>query len=119
GGCVLRGTNFPAVTLASRLSKPSLYDFLKDAGVAGLEPENHYGLSLALGGGDVTMEERATLYGTLANGGVWHPLRLRATDPQSEGVRLLSEEASFMTMDILRSNARPEGEMMSARSGVQ
>ncbi len=115
---LIRSRNVPAVTLASRLSRPSLYDFLKDAGVAGLEPENHYGLSLALGGGDLTMEELATLYGTLANGGVWHPLRLRETDPQSEGVRLLSEEASFMTMDILRSNARPEGEMMSARSGV-
>jgi penicillin-binding protein 1C len=100
------------------LSKPSLYEFLRDGGVANLAPENHYGLALALGGGDLTMEELATLYGTLGNGGVWRPLRIRATDPQSEGVRLLSEEASFMTLDMLRGNARPEGEMMSARSGV-
>jgi len=115
---LIRSRNVPAVLLASRLSKPSLYEFLQDAGVGGLAPENHYGLALALGGGDLTMEELATLYGTLASGGIWHPLRIRATDPQTEGVRLLSEEASFMTLDMLRGNPRPEGEMMSARSGV-
>src|SRR5205814_1591336 len=42
---LIRSRNVPAVTLASRLSKPSLYEFLKDAGVSGLAPENHYGLA--------------------------------------------------------------------------
>lgn len=115
---LIRSRNVPAVSLASRLSRPSLYEFLKSAGVARLAPERHYGLALALGGGDVTMEELAMLYGVLANGGVWHGLRSRASDPKVEGVRLLSEEAAFMTLDILRSNPRPEGVMMGARIRV-
>lgn len=115
---LVRSRNVPAVRLASQLSAPSLYGFLKSAGVARLAPEKHYGLALALGGGDVTMEELATLYGVLANRGVWRPLRNRVTDPENQGVRLLSEEASYMTLDILRGNPRPEGVMMGARMNV-
>jgi penicillin-binding protein 1C len=115
---LIRSRNVPAVTLASRLSAPSLHGFLKNAGVSRLAPEKHYGLALALGGGDVSMEELATLYGVLANRGVLRPLRTRAADPETEGVRLLSEEASFMTMDILRGNSRPEGVMTGARMNV-
>jgi penicillin-binding protein 1C len=115
---LIRSRNVPAVALSSQLSGPSLYEFLKTAGVARLAPERHYGLALALGSGDVTMEELATLYGVLANRGVWHPLRSRVTDPKSGGAGLLSEEASFMTLEILRSNPRPEGSMMGARVNV-
>jgi len=115
---LIRSRNVPAVGLASRLSSPTLYEFLKRAGVSKLAPEKHYGLALALGGGDVTMEELVTLYGTLANRGVWKPLRYQAAEPESDGVRLLSEEASFMTLDILRDNPRPEGVMVGARTRV-
>ena len=115
---LIRSRNVPAVALASQLSAPSLYDFLKSAGISRLAPEKHYGLALALGGGDVTMEELATLYAVLANHGIWRPLRSRASDPPSAGVRLLSEEASFMTMDILGGNPRPEGAMMGVPAGA-
>ncbi len=115
---LIRSRNVPAVRLASQLSAPSLYDFLKSAGVARLAPEKHYGLALALGGGDTTMEELATLYGVLANRGAWRPLRGRSTDLESQGVQLLSEEASFMTLEMLRGNPRPEGVMMGARMNV-
>jgi penicillin-binding protein 1C len=115
---LIRSRNVPAVSLAAQLSAPSLYEFLKSAGVARLAPEKHYGLALALGGGDVTMEELATLYAVLANRGVWRPLRRRATDPDGDSVRLLSEEASYMTLDILRANPRPEGIVLGAHSGV-
>lgn len=117
-----RSRNVPAVSLASRLSQPSLYDFLKRAGVTRMASEKHYGLSLALGGGDVSMEELVTMYGVLANRGVLRPLHYRKVAGEKEsaadGVRLLSEEASFMTLDILRGNPRPEGTIAGTRASI-
>ena len=105
---LIRSRNIPAVWIASQLAEPNLYTFLKRAGISRLAGERHYGLALVLGGGEVTMQELATLYAMLANHGVLKPLRLRADVPQSEGVRLLSDEASFMTLDMLRQNPRPD-----------
>ncbi len=115
---LIRSRNVPAVGLAARLSQPSLYDFLKRAGVSRMASEKHYGLALALGGGDVTMEELVTLYGMMANRGVLQPLRYRASEPERDRVRLISEEASFMTLDILRGNPRPEGTIAGTRASV-
>src|SRR5581483_6369080 len=72
---LIRSRNVPAVALAARLAQPSLYQFLRDAGISHMASEQHYGLSLALGGGEVTMEETAALYAMLANGGMLYPLR--------------------------------------------
>jgi penicillin-binding protein 1C len=67
---LIRSRNIPAVSVAAKLSKPGLYDFMRLAGVQKLQSESHYGLALVLGGGEVTPEELAGLYATLANGGI-------------------------------------------------
>jgi penicillin-binding protein 1C len=104
------------VWAASQLTQPTLYQFLESAGIRDLKPEAFYGLALALGGGEVTMEELAGLYAMLANGGVLKPIRMTAPDvlpvtatgakvqgpSDGAGVRLLSHEASFITLDMLR-----------------
>ncbi len=117
-----RSRNVPAVGLAAKLSQPSLYDFLKRAGVSRMASEKHYGLALALGGGDVSMEELVTMYGMMANRGVLKPLQYRKSASErenpGEGVRLISEEASFMTLDILRGNPRPEGTIAGTRASI-
>ncbi|HEX7814939.1 penicillin-binding protein 1C [Dyella sp.] len=105
---LIRSRNIPAVWVASQLNKPSLYDFLKSAGISRLASEKHYGLALVLGGGEVTMQEEASLYAMLVNRGQLRPLRWLAAEPRSDGTRLLSEEASFMVMDMLRQNPRPD-----------
>lgn len=100
--------NIPAVYIASQLRQPTFYQFLRLSGVANMSSENHYGLSLVLGGGEITMQELAKLYALLANRGVLQPLRMQKKDPrQTTPVRLLSEEASFMTLDMLRQHRRP------------
>lgn len=111
---LVRSRNVPAVAVASRLKQPSLYDFLQSADVSRLAPERHYGLALALGGGEVTMEELAHLYQMLANRGVMLPLRYERR-PGAEGTvhgemgkRLLSEEAAFIVLQMLNANARPD-----------
>lgn len=107
---LVRSRNIPAVWVASRLSQPSLYQFLQTAGVRQLKSEAFYGLALPLGGGEVTMEELVGLYAMLANGGMLRPLRVRSEQPQTEGVQLLSAEAAFVTLEMLRNNPRPDSD---------
>jgi penicillin-binding protein 1C len=105
---LIRSRNVPAVWVAAQLRQPNLYQFLQSAGVRDLKPESFYGLALTLGGGEVTMEELAGLYAMLANGGALRPLRGERSSPRAEGVRLVSREASFITLDMLRHNPRPD-----------
>jgi penicillin-binding protein 1C len=106
-----RSRNIPAVVVNAQLKKPSLYEFLTRAHIENMASEAHYGLALALGGGEVTMGELAALYAILPNQGRWQPLVTRrdkiktsATTPE----RLLSEEAAFITLDMLEKNPRPD-----------
>lgn len=107
---LIRSRNIPAVDLASRLSRPNLYDFLKLGGVQKLASESHYGLALALGGAEVSMEELAALYASLMNQGQWRELRYFAPteNKKSSAISLLSPEAAFITVDMLRQNPRPD-----------
>lgn len=106
---LIRSRNIPAVALAAHLNKPDLYDFLRLAGVQKLAPESHYGLALVLGGGEVTMEEEAQLYATLANQGKWQPLvYLQDAKPALRPLALLSPEASYITLDMLHHTPRPD-----------
>lgn len=107
---LIRSRNIPAVSVAAKLGKPDLYDFLKMAGVSKMQSPEHYGLALVLGGGGVSMEELAQLYAVLANGGVWRPLGYVSGSDGGEGrgTRLLSEESAFITLDMLQQNIRPD-----------
>jgi penicillin-binding protein 1C len=109
---LVRSRNVPAVAVSSRLQQPTLHGFLKAAGVSRLASEQHYGLALTLGGGEVTMEELAQLYLLLARGGQHpgHPaLRTLASDDTSTTPRrLLSPEAAWVTLQMLARNPRPD-----------
>ncbi|MBT9458104.1 MAG: penicillin-binding protein 1C [Burkholderiaceae bacterium] len=106
---LVRSRNIPAVQVSSRLQQPNLYQFLKLAGVSQLASEQHYGLALTLGGGELSMEELIAMYAMLANGGELKPLQF-TTDPtpSAAGQQLLSPEAAFITLDMLRNNPRPD-----------
>lgn len=104
---LIKSRNVPAVHVAAQLAEPSFYRFLKTAGVALPRAEVHYGLSPVLGGAEVTMEDLARLYAMLGNRGVLKPLRTRQDAPLAEGARLLSEEASFLVLDMLKDTPRP------------
>src|SRR6185503_13957634 len=69
---------------------------------------SHYGLALVLGGGEVTMEELAGMYAMLANQGMIRRIRMERSTRQDEGVRLISPEAAFITLDMLAKNQRPD-----------
>jgi penicillin-binding protein 1C len=103
-----RSRNVPAVELASKLSHPTLYEFLRKADVRLPQPELFYGLALPLGGAEVSMQDLVRLYAALANNGELRPLRRVARDPISKGHRILSPETSFLTLEMLRNVPRPE-----------
>ena len=94
-----RSRNVPAVALSARLAQPGFYQLLQSAGLAH-GGERHYGLALALGGGEMTMEEPGVRDAR-------QPRHARPSpstkDPLTDGLRLLSEEASFLTLEMLRS----------------
>ncbi|USQ12813.1 penicillin-binding protein 1C [Legionella lytica] len=95
--------NIPAIYLSSLLSKPSLHQLLEQGQVSHLRSESYYGLSLNLGGVELTMRELIGLYAMLANDGVWYPTRLLQKETKSKGQRLLSSEASYLILDMLQS----------------
>ena len=107
-----RSRNIPAVAVAAKLSKPDLYEFLQLNQVAKLESPEHYGLALVLGGGEVTPEELARMYAVLANDGDARPLAYTREQSRAQAAReprhLLSPEAAFITLDMLRQTPRPD-----------
>lgn len=111
---LVRSRNVPAIAVAAKLSNPDFYAFLKAAGVDNMLSKEHYGLSLVLGGGEVTMEELVSLYAALANEGVLRPLRYRRDLNGGAVNRLLSPQAAFITLDMLKDNPRPDGGFFSS-----
>ncbi|RYY77397.1 MAG: penicillin-binding protein 1C [Gammaproteobacteria bacterium] len=115
---LIHSRNIPAVWTATQLRSPSLYNFLSMAGISQLQSETHYGLALVLGGGEVTMEELAGLYSMLANGGRLQTVSYLKNTPKKEGAALISAEASFIALDMLRHNPRPgEDDSYNLNSG--
>jgi penicillin-binding protein 1C len=103
-----RSRNVPAVTLASELSHPTFYEFLREAEVPLPKPASYYGLSLPLGGAEVTMQDLVRLYAALANGGKLQPLRRFRNEPAAKNsLRVFTPEAAFLTLDMLGQIPRP------------
>lgn len=113
-----RSRNVPAVALAAQLARPTFYEFLRRGGVALPREETFYGLSLPLGGGEVTMEELVRLYAALANGGRLRPLRRALLDTPEFGVRLVSPEAAFLALEMLGHVPRPGVGSAAGSEGV-
>jgi len=104
---LVKSRNVPAVDIASRLAPPGLHGFLLKAGIARMRDESFYGMSLALGSAEISMQELVQLYAMLANGGVLKPLKFLKSRKDDEGPRLLSREASYLVLDILSANPSP------------
>lgn len=105
---LIQSRNVPAVEVAAQLNDPDLYGFMKSAGIDLQEKREYYGMSLVLGGAEVTMEDLVRMYAMYANEGIMKPLRYLKGEKQAEGVRLLSREACYLILDILKDNPRPD-----------
>lgn len=94
--------NIPAVRALELLGVDTFVQTMNDLGFSDMERPDYYGPSLALGSADIRLLELTNAYRTLANGGVWSPVRY---SPQqlSEQVpkRVLSEAAAFIVGDMI------------------
>ncbi|PIZ64081.1 penicillin-binding protein [Candidatus Roizmanbacteria bacterium CG_4_9_14_0_2_um_filter_39_13] len=61
--------NIPAVKILSSVGVKEAIQFARQMGIVTLDPKRDYGLSLVLGGGEVTLFELTRAYGVLATGG--------------------------------------------------
>jgi len=111
--------NIPAIKMLKVNTVAAMIATASAMGITTFTDPQRYGLSLTLGGGEVTMLEMAQAYGVFANGGYKiniHPI-LKITDslnkvldeykpPSSPifGKKILPEGVSFIISDILADN---------------
>lgn len=95
--------NIPAVRTLEQVGADSFVLQLRRLGLEGaVERGEYYGLALALGSVDASLWELVNAYRTLANGGVWRPLRLaRGQDSATPTRRVYSKATAFLLSYIL------------------
>ena len=98
--------NIPAVRALVLIGVDRFRDRLLDFGYLSIsQPGEYYGFSLALGSAEVSLLEQVNAYRSLANGGVYSPLRFRLDETASQTRRVLDESAAFIIADILSDRA--------------
>ncbi len=101
--------NIPAVWLLYKIRPKRLISTLKQARFKQiLADQNKLGLSLALGGCGVSLEEMCGLYSSFANQGIYtSPLFLKS-DSLSQKQALITPQSTFLMTDILTQVERPD-----------
>lgn len=108
--------NIPAVKVLAKLGVGTMIEKGKLMGITTWEDESRYGLSLTLGGGDVTMLDMAKVFGTLADNGKRIDLMpiLEVTDYTGKvleknqakaGLQAVKPEVAWIISNILSDNA--------------
>lgn len=104
--------NIPAVKLLNQINTQNFIQNLVDCGFKRIEKDrNKLGLSLALGGCGVSLEELAGLYSALANEGKFNALKYSLDEiKQNESTEkeLVSPAAAYLLTDILTGLSRPD-----------
>ena len=111
---LVESLNAPAVRLLSRVGLGDFHRLLLRGGLQTLDrPSGEYGLPLILGAGEVTLLDLTNLYASLADGGVYRPLRMidggdTFSQRRSTADRILSPEAAWVLTEILQEVRRPD-----------
>ncbi len=105
--------NVPAVKTLEKVGVPDFIDYAEKLGISTWTDRSRYGLSLTLGGGEVTMTDMATAFGVLANNGYKIPLSyyLKVTGQDNFStefhpfkIREIDSSISYIVSDILSDN---------------
>ena len=108
--------NIPAVKALYLVGVKEAIDLAKNLGITGLNDPSKLGLSLVLGGGEVTLLDHVNAYSTLATGGIRHQKSaiLRIEDAHGAileeikpdaGERVVDEKYVAMLDSVLSNNA--------------
>ena len=107
--------NIPAVKVLNSLGVQPFVEYAKSLGINSWNDSSRFGLSLSLGGGEVTLIELMQVFGALANGGYKvepTPIRsitdyrertVEALDPKQHSV--IDSGVAFIISDILADNS--------------
>jgi penicillin-binding protein 1C len=103
--------NLPAVALLNDVGPVRFAAHLRQAGITLALPQRTLepGLPIALGGVGISLEDLASLYVGLADGGGIAPLRLLAGAPPAQPTPLLTAAAARRVGDMLRGTPLPDG----------
>ena len=103
--------NIPSVKVLYLAGVSNTLDLAEDLGISTLKDRSRYGLSLVLGGGEVTLLEETSAYGVFAADGLKHSVSSILRIEDREGVvveeykdsptRVLSGQASRLVTNIL------------------
>ncbi|NTU72643.1 PBP1A family penicillin-binding protein [Candidatus Roizmanbacteria bacterium] len=106
--------NIPAVKMLDQLGISSFVSHATRMGISTWTDPSRFGLSLSLGGGEVTMIDMATAYGALANKGEKVKLTPVVQVTESDGTetnevntgetRVINSETAYIISDILSDN---------------
>lgn len=96
--------NIPAINLIKQIGTKKFHKLLTDCGVKNLKSPDHYGISIALGGAEVSMYELAKIYATMANLGLSRQIKTHMNESDTSETQILSPEAFFLTLDMLSRN---------------
>ncbi len=107
--------NVPAVKTLAKIGVATMVEKGRAMGIGSWTNPDRFGLSLTLGGGDVTMLDMARVFGTLANGGSRIDLQpiLEVTDysghvleknTRKTGVQTVNPEVAWIISNILSDN---------------
>lgn len=102
--------NIPAVRLLHQVGVDTLTQLLRRGGLRLPEPTaGRLGLSMILGGCEVSLLELTSLYAALARSGTTVPYRLELNAPPSdESHRILGTGACWLTTEVLARIRRPD-----------
>ena len=110
--------NIPAINLLRQIGTKNFYKILAESGVSNLKSPDYYGISVALGGAEVSMFELADIYATMANLGLRHKIRTDTDSPLDAGHQILSPEAFFITLDMLARQQAPTKQIPFAKNAT-
>lgn len=107
--------NIPAVKMIYLTGINNVLDLADKMGYSTLKDRSRFGLSLVLGGGEVTLLEHTNAFGVLANEGIYHPpvSILKVENSKGEvleevkdfaGEKVIEPEITHLTTDILKDN---------------
>ncbi|MFA6570931.1 MAG: penicillin-binding protein 1C [Bacteroidota bacterium] len=107
---LVNSLNIPAVRLLQLVGLPQYINLLEKAGFREITKEKKkLGLSMILGGCGVRLEQLATYFTAFANQGKMRTLKYLKRDTSlCDTVKLFSEGAVFLVLQILSSNERPD-----------
>jgi penicillin-binding protein 1C len=109
---LVQSLNMPAIRELHRMGVPRFGAVLSELGFDVARDHSAYGLSMALGGCEVSLLELANGYALLARGGTYKPVQLIDRPAERhDRRRLFSEEACYLLADMLGGSERPLPEL--------